>query len=88
MSRVKRGVFQPHFSSKPGSRSALRLMKWLVLIALLVLILLALFLPDRGLAAPLSIAVDSNAKSCLTPARCGPGLFPDFPVHDNGAGYL
>jgi hypothetical protein len=51
MSRVKRGIFQPHFSSKTESSSALRLMKWLVLIALLVLILLALFLPDRGLAA-------------------------------------
>ena len=27
-------------------------MKWLVLIVLLVLLLVALFLPDRGLAAP------------------------------------
>ena len=79
MSRVKRGIFQPHFSSKTESSSALRLMKWLVLIALLVLILLALFLPDRGLAAP---------DGCLLPARRGPGLFPDCPVYDNEAGYL
>jgi hypothetical protein len=37
-------------SSKSNSGGSLRLMKWLVLIALLVLLLLALFLPDRGLA--------------------------------------
>jgi hypothetical protein len=30
------------------------LLKWLVLVALLVLLLLAIFLPDRGLAAPAS----------------------------------
>ena len=38
--------------SKNKSGESLRLMKWLVLIALVVLLLLALFLPDRSLAVP------------------------------------
>ena len=38
--------------SRDESGRALRLMKWLVLIVLLVLLLVALFLPDRGLTAP------------------------------------
>lgn len=38
-------------------------MKWLVLIVLLVLLLLALFLPDRGLSAP-----DSHPAGGETPA--------------------
>lgn len=40
-----------HFAG-PGNRrsSAIRLMKWIVLIVLVVLLLLALFLPDRHLA--------------------------------------
>ena len=67
MNRVKRGVFQPHISSKTESSSALRLMKWLVLIALLVLILLALFLPDRGLAAH-----DGRRLQCEELSTAGP----------------
>ena len=68
MSRIKRGIFQPHFSSKAESSSTLRLMKWLVLIALLVLILLALFLPDRGLAAH-----DGRRLQCEELSTAGPG---------------
>lgn len=86
MSRVKRGVFQPHFSPKTASRRALRLMKWLVLIALLVLILLALFLPDRGLAAH-----DGRRLQCEELSTAGPlwsGSIPSLSSHDNGADYL
>ena len=49
---AKSGLSQASSSSKHKSGGSLRLMKWLVLIALVVLLLLALFLPDRGLAAP------------------------------------
>lgn len=41
----------------------MRLIKWLVIVALLILILMALFLPDRGLACA--------AKHLLTGAGCG-----------------
>ena len=41
---------RPSFWSKNQSDESFRLMKWLVLIALVVLLLLALFLPDRVLA--------------------------------------
>jgi len=42
---------RPGASPKKESGRALRMVKWLALIVLLVLLLLALFLPDRGLAA-------------------------------------
>jgi len=51
MSRAKRKISQPRLSSQDESGGAIRWMKWLVLIALLVLVLLALFVPDRGFAA-------------------------------------
>jgi hypothetical protein len=50
MTRVKPEVSQPRFSFDSESRRHFRLLKWIVLVVLLVLILLALFLPDRGLA--------------------------------------
>ena len=49
MNAMKSDFRQPDHSWKGESRGTLRLMKWLVLIALVVLVLLALFLPDRGL---------------------------------------
>ena len=51
MNRVKPGAPQPSVPSEKEPGGAIRFMKWFVLIALLVLVLLALFLPDRGLAA-------------------------------------
>ncbi|TFH42628.1 MAG: hypothetical protein E4H01_13215 [Lysobacterales bacterium] len=51
MNAAKRIVARPNFSPKGKSGGTVRMMKWLALIVLLVLLLLALFLPDRGLAA-------------------------------------
>ena len=51
MNAREHNVPRQRVPSRNESGRALRLMKWLVLIALLVLILLALLLPDRGLAA-------------------------------------
>jgi len=50
MTGAKPDVSQPRISFKSGSRGSFRLLKWIVLVTLLVLILLALFLPDRDLA--------------------------------------
>ncbi len=44
-------------------------MKWLVLIVLLVLLLLALFLPDRGLSAPDSRPPESETPAIEAPVR-------------------
>lgn len=41
----------PNVRPRSKPTGALRLMKWVVLIVLLVLLLVALFFPDRGLAA-------------------------------------
>lgn len=54
----KRDVPQTSLSSRIASHGSFRLMKWLVIVVLLVLLLLALFLPDRGLAVP-AIAIAS-----------------------------
>jgi hypothetical protein len=51
MSRAKPEVSRLNLSSKNKPGSSIRWMKWLVLIALLILVLLALFVPDRGFAA-------------------------------------
>jgi hypothetical protein len=44
-------------------------MKWLVLIVLLVLLLLALFLPDRGLSAPYSHPPEGEIPAIKPPVR-------------------
>jgi hypothetical protein len=44
-------------------------MKWLVLIVLLVLVLVALFLPDRGLTAPDSHPPESEIPAIKPPVR-------------------
>lgn len=44
-------------------------MKWLVLIVLLVLLLLALFLPDRGLSAPHSHPPEGETPAIKPPVR-------------------
>ena len=51
MNATNRRVSRANSASKSTAGSALRMLKWLVIIALLVLILVALFLPDRSLAA-------------------------------------
>jgi hypothetical protein len=45
------------------------LLKWLVLIALLVLVLLAIFLPDRGLATPPGATAQRSTQPNPTPPR-------------------
>ena len=52
MNATEHNVPRQRLPSRNESGRAIRLMKWLVLIVLLVLLLVALFLPDRGLAAP------------------------------------
>ena len=52
MKATENNVPRQRVPLKYESGRVLRLMKWLVLIVLLVLLLVALFLPDRGLAAP------------------------------------
>jgi Na+/proline symporter len=46
----KHDIPRTSLSSKISSHKSFRIMKWLVIVVLLVLLLLALFLPDRGLA--------------------------------------
>lgn len=52
--------------SKIRSGGSLWLLKWLAIVALLILILLALFLPDRGLAW--------SAARLLSDAHSGPAV--------------
>jgi hypothetical protein len=44
-------------------------MKWLVLMVLLVLLLLALFLPDRGLSAPNFRPPEGETPAITPPVR-------------------
>lgn len=83
MNATIRDDSSPRFSSKYKSNGALPLIKWLVLIALLVLLVLALFLPDRGLAAlngddhadhHLLAGALSNAVGALSPRNKAPQL--------------
>jgi hypothetical protein len=52
LNTTNRHLSRARVSSIDKSGGSVRLLKWLVLVALLVLLLLAIFLPDRGLAAP------------------------------------
>jgi hypothetical protein len=52
-------------ASRITSHGSFRLMKWLVIVVLLVLLLLALFLPDRGLAIPATVTAPSTATVSL-----------------------
>lgn len=63
MKATNRDVSRVKFASKSTSGGTLRLLKWLVIIALLVLILMAIFLPDRSLAAPVTIGSQDNAHA-------------------------
>jgi hypothetical protein len=56
-------------SSRNRSGGNLRLMKWLVLIVLLVLLLVALFLPDRALTAPDSHPPEGEISAIKAPVR-------------------
>jgi len=56
-------------SSKNRSGGTLRLMKWLVLIVLLVLLMVALFLPDRALTAPDSHPPEGEIPAIKAPVR-------------------
>lgn len=55
----------PHRSRRRPNET-IRLMKWIVLIALIVLLLLALFLPDRGLAARDEIPLTEQDRDQLS----------------------
>ncbi len=69
MNAANRDVPRPSLSSKNKSHGSLRLMKWLVLIALVVLLLLALFLPDRALTAPDSHPPEGEIPAIKLPVR-------------------
>lgn len=66
MNTSKRDVPRTSLSSKITSHRSFHLMKWLVIIVLLVLLLLAIFLPDRGLANP---AVGTSAYQITAQAK-------------------
>ncbi len=69
MNATGRNVPRKSASSRKRSGGTLRLMKWLVLIVLLVLLLVALFLPDRGLTAPDSHPPEGEIPAIKAPVR-------------------
>ncbi len=66
MNGARRDGTRGRFASKLTAGGTLRLMKWLVIIVLLILILMALFLPDRSLAISISSCLQETARGALT----------------------
>lgn len=66
MNAARRDGARDRFASKITAGGTLRLMKWLVIIVLLILILMALFLPDRSLAVSISGCFQETARGALT----------------------
>ncbi len=63
MKAARRDGPRARFASKITAGGTLRLMKWLVIIVLLILILVALFLPDRSLAASRLACPEETARA-------------------------
>ena len=68
MNTTNRHLSRAGASSIDKSGGSVRLLKWLVLIALLVL-LLAIFLPDRSLATPPGATAQRLTQPNATPPR-------------------